>query len=58
MTDASGADVRPRRVAIVEDEPGIRESVTFALERDGHVADAYGDGLAAWSAFDAGCPIS
>jgi two-component system, OmpR family, response regulator ChvI len=56
MADASGADLRPRRVAIVEDEPGIRESVSFALERAGHGADAYADGVAAWTAFDARLP--
>jgi two-component system, OmpR family, response regulator ChvI len=43
-------------VAIVEDEDGIRESVVFALERDGHAAAAYADGRRAWSAFDASLP--
>jgi len=43
-------------VAIVEDEDGIRESVVFALERDGHTAAAYADGRRAWSAFDAALP--
>jgi len=46
----------PRTVAIVEDEDGIRESVVFALERDGHTAAAYADGRRAWSAFDAALP--
>ncbi|HWJ56817.1 MAG TPA: response regulator, partial [Vicinamibacterales bacterium] len=45
-----------RTVAIVEDEDGIRESVVFALERDGHTAAAYADGRRAWSAFDAALP--
>jgi two-component system response regulator ChvI len=45
-----------RTVAIVEDEDGIRESVVFALERDGHVAAAYADGRRAWSAFEAALP--
>lgn len=43
--------VEPRQVAIVEDEDGIRESVSYALVRDGHVATGYADGRAAWSAF-------
>ena len=43
-------------MAIVEDEDGIRESVVFALERDGHTAAAYADGRRAWSAFDAALP--
>jgi two-component system response regulator ChvI len=46
----------PRTVAIVEDEDGIRESVVFALERDGHAAAAYADGRRAWSAFEAALP--
>ncbi|MFI5079273.1 MAG: response regulator, partial [Vicinamibacteria bacterium] len=45
-----------RTVAIVEDEDGIRESVVFALERDGHTAAAYADGRRAWSAFEAALP--
>src|SRR5690606_3474545 len=36
---------------IVEDEDGIRESVCFALERDGFVAVTHADGREAWSAF-------
>jgi two-component system OmpR family response regulator len=45
-----------RTVAIVEDEDGIRESVVFALAREGHTAVAYGDGRKAWAAFDAALP--
>jgi two-component system, OmpR family, response regulator ChvI len=45
-----------RVVAIVEDEDGIRESVVFALEREGHAAAAYADGRRAWSVFDAALP--
>jgi two-component system, OmpR family, response regulator ChvI len=45
-----------RVVAIVEDEDGIRESVVFALEREGHAAAAYADGRRAWSAFDGALP--
>jgi two-component system, OmpR family, response regulator ChvI len=45
-----------RVVAIVEDEDGIRESVVFALEREGHVAAAYADGRRAWSAFEGALP--
>ncbi len=46
----------PPEVAIVEDEDGIRESVCFALERDGYVAAGYGDGRIAWSHFEAAVP--
>ena len=51
-----GMPVPGRTVAIVEDEDGIRESVVFALERDGHVAAAYADGRRAWNAFEAALP--
>jgi two-component system response regulator ChvI len=43
-------------VAIVEDEDGIRESVVFALERDGHAPASYSDGRRAWTAFEAALP--
>ena len=45
-----------RMVAIVEDEDGIRESVIFALEREGHAAVGYGDGRLAWTAFEQALP--
>jgi two-component system, OmpR family, response regulator ChvI len=45
-----------RTVAIVEDEDGIRESVVFALEREGHAAAAHADGRKAWAAFDVTLP--
>jgi two-component system response regulator ChvI len=48
--------VPARTVAIVEDEDGIRESVVFALERDGHAAASYSDGRRAWTAFEAALP--
>ncbi|MEO5819290.1 MAG: response regulator transcription factor [Vicinamibacteraceae bacterium] len=48
--------VSGRTVAVVEDEDGIRESIVFALERDGHVAAAYADGRRAWTAFEAALP--
>jgi two-component system response regulator ChvI len=40
----------PRRVVIVEDEDGIRESVLFALGREGHQAVGFADGRDAWAA--------
>src|SRR4029079_16546499 len=45
-----------RMVAMVEDEDGIRESVIFALEREGHAAVGYGDGRLAWTAFEQALP--
>ena len=45
-----------RTVAIVEDEDGIRESIVFALEREGHAAVSHADGRRAWAAFEAGLP--
>ena len=40
----------PGRIAIADDERHIRETVAFALHREGHRVDAYPDGLAAWDA--------
>src|SRR5574339_913703 len=45
-----------RTVAIVEDEDGIRESIVFALEREGHAAVSHADGRRAWAAFEASLP--
>jgi two-component system, OmpR family, response regulator ChvI len=38
-------------VAVVEDEETIRESMCFALRREGYQTEAFGDGAAAWDAF-------
>ena len=35
-------------VALVDDEENIRETVGFALRREGYRVDVYADGLAAW----------
>jgi two-component system response regulator ChvI len=43
-------------VAIVEDEDGIRESVCFALGRDGHLARGLADGRVAWAEFSIRLP--
>jgi two-component system response regulator ChvI len=45
-----------RRVAVIEDEETIREGICFALRREGYVADAYDDGLAAWEALQRSVP--
>jgi two-component system response regulator ChvI len=45
-----------RTVAVVEDEPTIREAVCFALRREGYAADAFDDGLNAWQAFERRLP--
>ncbi len=42
------------RVALVDDEENIRETVGFALRREGYRVDAFADGAAAWEAFGAG----
>jgi two-component system response regulator ChvI len=51
MTPATG-----RRVAVVEDEETIREGICSALRREGHVALAFADGLAAWQTFERELP--
>ncbi len=37
-------------IALVDDEENIRETVGYALRREGYRVDAYADGLAAWEA--------
>jgi DNA-binding response OmpR family regulator len=39
------------RVAIVDDEPGVRDGVALALERSGYRVEPYADGESAWKAF-------
>lgn len=41
-------DANRGAVALVDDEENIRETVGFALRREGYRVDVYGDGLAAW----------
>ncbi len=43
-------------IALVDDEPTIRETVGLALRREGYEVTAYGDGLEAWEAFGEGLP--
>jgi two-component system, OmpR family, response regulator ChvI len=45
-----------RLVTVVEDEETIREAVCFALRREGHRAEAFGDGLLAWEAMSRALP--
>jgi two-component system, OmpR family, response regulator ChvI len=48
---ASVKEPRGELVAVVEDEKNIRETVVFALKREGYRVNSYGDGAEAWSAF-------
>jgi len=43
-------------VALVDDEPNIRETVGFALRKAGFPVETYADGATAWSAFEARLP--
>ena len=45
-----------RVIAIVEDEETIREAVSVALRKEGHLAETYGDGQDAWAAFSTALP--
>jgi two-component system response regulator ChvI len=38
----------PAHIALVDDEASLRETVGFALRREGYRVSAYADGLAAW----------
>ena len=42
---------RSELVAVVEDEKNIRETVVFALKREGYRVNSYADGGEAWNAF-------
>jgi len=44
------------RVAVVDDEENLLETLGFALGREGYRVDAYRDGLAAWEVFEAELP--
>lgn len=48
---ASVKEPRGELVAVVEDEKNIRETVVFALKREGYRVNSYGDGAEAWNAF-------
>ena len=41
---------------MVEDEDSIRETVSFALEREGYQVETYADGLEAWQSFQSKLP--
>jgi two-component system response regulator ChvI len=45
-----------RLITVVEDEETIREAVCFALRREGHRTESFGDGLVAWEAMERTLP--
>lgn len=45
-----------RLITVVEDEDGIRETLTFALEQEGFGVEAFGDGQEAWAYLQARLP--
>ncbi|MFN2386466.1 MAG: response regulator transcription factor [Thermoanaerobaculia bacterium] len=47
---------RPRAIAVVDDEPHIREMVAFALRREGYRVAEHADGQEAWQAFQESLP--
>ncbi len=49
-------EVNSFRVAVVDDEENILETVSFALRREGYRVDTYGDGLEAWEACETALP--
>src|SRR5690606_6515770 len=53
MTTAAGA---PGLVALVDDEAAIRETVGFALRKEGFAVETFADGQAAWGAFERKLP--
>lgn len=49
---ASMTPVAAGRIALVDDEESLRETVGFALRREGYQVEPYADGLAAWQSFE------
>jgi two-component system response regulator ChvI len=47
---------RPRAIAVVDDEPHIREMVAFALRREGYRVAEHADGQEAWQSFQESLP--
>jgi two-component system response regulator ChvI len=45
-----------KNVAIVDDEKNIRETVSYALKKEGFESTGYPDGLSAWEAFQKSLP--
>jgi two-component system, OmpR family, response regulator ChvI len=43
-------------IAVVDDEANIRETVEFALKREGYDVQSFPDGLEAWTAFEHALP--
>lgn len=39
------------RISVVDDEPDLRETLCFALTREGYSCDSYKDGIQAWAVF-------
>ncbi len=44
------------RIALVDDEESIRETVGLALRKEGYLVSAYSDGSVAWSEIETGLP--
>ena len=53
---ATSTSTRLDRIAVVDDEASIRETVGFALEREGYAVQTFADGAAAWSELEAALP--
>ena len=43
-------------IAVVDDEESLRETVAFALRREGYRVEPFPDGLTAWRSFERGLP--
>src|SRR6478672_13232466 len=43
-------------IAVIDDEANIRETVAFALRREGYAVETFADGVEAWTAFEQQVP--
>jgi DNA-binding response OmpR family regulator len=48
--------IKAMKIAVVDDEADLRETLRFALEKEGYSCDIYRDGLEAWEAFSRNLP--
>jgi two-component system, OmpR family, response regulator ChvI len=49
-------DIKSFSVAIVDDEENIRETVSYALKKEGYTPLSFTDGISAWEAFQVALP--
>ncbi len=57
VAEGSAPALTPRRILVVDDEPGVREAIREMLESEGLSVTEAGNGLVALNCLDAGSPV-